>query len=216
MSDIPVWRAAIKDSEHPMHNIAWYLFSEKFNVERVARRFADRRDEILPFLYAILDDGELDEVEALGSGYAPINAVRLLGEWQVIEAIPRLFVYLEDAYYEFSMIYDQASIALEKMPAEAIDQILEFGKDGDRAADVVFALAKVGRGDDRAFDFIAKHFERIEHELDVKAAAKCLAINDVEKAESFLQKKAKDKRYRQYKRDFEEIISYAKSNPLDP
>ena len=59
MTDVPVWRAALNDSSHPMYSVACDGFQERFNAGRVAQKHAERRDKILPFLYAILDTDAL-------------------------------------------------------------------------------------------------------------------------------------------------------------
>ncbi|MEL6526877.1 MAG: hypothetical protein AAFQ07_14330 [Chloroflexota bacterium] len=205
---MPVYRAALKDSSHPMYSIAWDLFRKKFNTEKVAQRHADRRDEILPFLYTILDTEELLLDTSLGEGFAPINAVQLLGQWQVVEAIPRLLTYLmDDDDDEIYIINDRASYALQQMPPEAIDPVLEFGQEEAHAMDAMFILTEIGKGDERCFEFICSVFERQTHEIDIIAVAESLAINNLDKAEVYLQEQGRKKRYRRYRSDFERIIA---------
>lgn len=208
MAELPVWRAALTDSSHPMYSIAWYLFREKFNAARVAEKYADRRDEILPFLYAILDEDSLHHEGSLGDGYAPINAVNLIGAWQVVDAIPRLLAYLDnDEYDDDTFISDRAAFALERMPPEAIEPLLEYGQLGeDQAMTAMFILTRVGKGDDRCFAFICSVFERATTELDITTIADCLAANNLDKAEAYLREKSQHGRYRRYRSDFEKII----------
>lgn len=210
MTDVPVWRAALNDSSHPMYSIAWDVFQERFNAERVAQKHAERRDEILPFLYAILDTDALYTEGSLGGGFAPINAVRLLGMWQVIEAIPRLLAYLDEEDDD-AIVKDRAAFALQQMPSEAIEPLLAYGQqDEARAMDAMFILTHVGKGDDRCFAFICSVFERMKQEFDIITVAECLAINNVEKAEAYLQERSKKGRFRRYQSDFAKIIAEVK------
>lgn len=210
MTDVPVWRAALNDSSHPMYSIAWDVFQERFNTERVAQKHAERRDEILPFLYAILDTDALYAEGSLGSGFAPINAVSLLGAWQVVEAIPRLLGYLDEEDDD-AIVKDRAAFALQQMPPESIEPLLAYGQqDEARAMDAMFILTHVGKGDDRCFAFICSVFERMKQEFDIITVAECLAINNLEQAEAYLQERSKKGRFRRYQSDFEKIIAEVK------
>ena len=210
MTEQPEWRRALNDSSHPMHSFAWYLFSPRFDVTKVSERFADRRAEVVPFLMTIIRDvDELYHEGSLGGGDAPINAVTLLGEWQIAEAAPLLLNLLEDRL--MGVLADSAAYALEQMPPETIDTILEFGQNEAHAMDAMFILSKVGKGDERSFEFICKVFERRTKQLDIITVAECLAINNVTKAEAFLQEKARHKRFRRYQEDFRKIIDEVKA-----
>lgn len=210
MTEIPVWRAALNDSSHAMHSIAWDVFQERFNAERVAQKHAERRDEILPFLYTILDTDALYTEGSLGGGFAPINAVSLLGVWQVIEAIPRLLAYLDEEDDD-AIVKDRAAFALQQMPPEAIEPLLAYGQqDEARAMDAMFILTHVGKGDDRCFAFICSVFERMKQEFDIITVAECLAINNLEQAEAYLQERSKKGRFRRYQSDFAKIIEEVK------
>jgi hypothetical protein len=96
----PVWRQALNDSNHPLYSAAWTIFSSDMNLDAADKRLADHKDRIIPFLMDILDTPALLDDTALGSGYAPINAVSLLGRWKVIEAVPRLLTIVEKQDFE--------------------------------------------------------------------------------------------------------------------
>ena len=210
MTDQPEWRRALNDSSHPMYNFAWHLFSPRFDARKVSERFADRRAEAVPFLMTIIRDvDELYHEGSLGGGHAPINAADLLGEWQVAEAVPLLLTLLEDR--SMSVLADSAAHALEQMPPETIDTILEFGQNEAHAMDAMFILSKIGKGDERSFEFICKVFEGKTDKFDIITVAECLAINNVTKAEVFLQEKARHKRFRRYQDDFQKIIDEVKA-----
>lgn len=210
MTEIPEWRKAINDSSHPMSDLAWRLFQEEFNAEKTAKRYADRREEALPFLYLILDADELYYEQSLGSGYAPINTVSLLGEWQVVEAIPRLLPLITDDDDQ-ELLVDRVVFALEKMPPEAIEPILEYGQEEAHAMDAVFILSKIGKGDERCFDFICSVFERMTTEFDIITVAESLASNNLKKAESYFQEKTQKGPLRRYRKVLQKTIKQVKA-----
>src|SRR5689334_13945201 len=105
--DDPIWRQAIKDEQHPLHRAAWQLFSPSFNAPYTAQSLAAQKDEVIDFIYLILGADELYNEDSLGKGDAPINAVSLLAEWKVTEAIPRLISILETES-EDTVVYGEA------------------------------------------------------------------------------------------------------------
>lgn len=215
MSDtIAIYRQALKDSTHTLSSIAWELFRQQFDVKRVAKKYTERQAELIPFLYVLVDDKKLYEEGALGSGYAPINAVRLLGEWGIVDAVPRLLTIIEEEDRDI-IIADQAAVALEKMPAEAIDAILEYGQKENQDISAAFILTRVGRGDDRCFAFITQVFERVTDELDIISIAECLVSNDVDKAEVYFEEQTKSRKYRRYRQDFQAMLEEKRSGLWD-
>lgn len=210
MAEIPLYRVALKDSSHPMNSIAWDVFRETFNTEKVVQKHAERRDEILPFLYSILDSEDLHLEGSLGNGFAPINAVSLLGAWQVVEAIPRLLNYIDEDDDDL-IIKSKAAVALQQMPPEhVIEPLLKYGQNEAKALDAMFILTHAGKDDKRCFNFICKMFEQQTDEFDIITIAECLAINDITKAEDYLQQQGKKKPFSKYKSDFEKIIAEVK------
>ena len=198
MTEIPVWRAALNDSSHPMHSIACDVFQEKFNAERVAKKHAERSDQIVPFLYAILDTEELHFMESPSGGFAPPNAIELLGEWQVAEAAPRLLNYISDEY-EATLCQEYATFALQKMPPAIIEPVLMYGQQSEaQAREAMFILAHVGRGDERCFKYICSMFERVQ-DSEMLDVAEFLAINNLKQAKKFLRRQSKKRRFRHYK-----------------
>jgi hypothetical protein len=171
----------------------------------VARRFADQREEIVPFLYAVIDDKRLYAEKSLGRGYAPPHAISLLGQWQVVEAVPRLITILEESHV-LDIVSDRAAGALKQMPPEAIEPVLAFGQKEEHAMDAMFILASIGKGDDRCFDFIADVLEQQTAEIDIISTAESLALNNVDRAETVFQKITQKGRFRRYRDDFEKII----------
>jgi len=209
MTDLPEWRKALNDSSHPMNRIAWDLFREQFNVQKVAERHADRRDAIIPFLYLIIDTEELQYESAPGGGFAPINAVKLLGEWQVVAAVPRLLSIIQEDEDGAFILTNDARLALENMPPEAIDILLEYVQKDPYTdtEDVLSILAIVGKGEDRVFDFICRTFEKIVREKgDVITAAEFIGVNNPKKATAYLEEQLKKGLFTEYQisyiRDF--------------
>ena len=132
----------------------------------------------------------------------------------MLEAIPRLLAYVDDDVDDEDadvIVNGRAALALEKMPPEAIEQLLEYGqRDDNRAMSAMFMLTYVGQGDERCFDFICSVFERMKDEYDIITVAQCLADNNLEKAEAYLLEKSKKGRFRRFKSNFEGIIEQAK------
>ncbi len=194
----PVWRQALKDSSHPLYAASWLIFSEKMNPEVAAQRLADQKEQIIPFLYTILDTPELYLDTGLGSGHAPVNAVQLLGRWQVLDAIPRLLeIVSEDTDFD-DMITDRSVQALEDMGPAAVDLVLQAAQNAKKPdLRIVYGsiLARSGRGDPRVWTYLVKLFERQKDEWDIRFAAEHLLHNDAEAGIAYLQERLRRGKY---------------------
>src|SRR6266498_2370382 len=102
--DMPIWRQAIKNEQHPLHQAAWTLFSKDFDVDAAASRLEDQKEDVVGFCMLLLDTPELYPQRALGGGNAPVNAVELLCMWKVEAALPRLLQILEEEGWD-TIIY---------------------------------------------------------------------------------------------------------------
>lgn len=209
MTTQPIWREALNDSTHSLHNFAWLLFGQRFNAPKVAQRFADQQAAILPMLDVILDDEALYLDNAIGGGSAPINAVSLLGEWQIVEAVPRLLTIIrENEDDPLLVVADRASYAMGQMPPAAIEPILAFAEENEeRATSAMFWLAKVGQGDERSFAFICTVFERMTGDFNIMSAAESLVTNNVERAAPYLMAQSEGGRFKKYRQDFQRLIA---------
>lgn len=190
------WRIAAKDDQHPLHKATWALFSDRMKVKATARRLQEQKSEVITYATTILRTPELHELEAFGSGNGPINSVRLLGYWQVTEAIPDLIDVLIDDIDEMDVleIADAAITALSNMGQAAVEPMLTFGEQYPQAAITAASiLGTAGRKDPRAFAFIQRTFEGLDRDdrFDADFVSGCLLDCDKEQAVPYLQEMIK-------------------------
>jgi hypothetical protein len=166
--DIPIWRQAVQDKAHPLNQATWLIFAaENISLKLADRQLADKRDAVIPYCTLILDTDALYEETALGKGFAPANAARLLGHWQVTDALPRLLHILRHENGN-KPVYMGASEGLIAMGEIALMPILEFAATFDRREDdpelpltLTGILARVGKGKPEAFAYIQNVFTSI-------------------------------------------------------
>jgi HEAT repeat protein len=203
MNELPIWRQAIQDEQHPLHRAAWMLFSPSLNAPYAAQALADQREAVLDFINTILDTEELYLDSSLGKGFAPPNAVRLLGEWRVTDAIPRLMRILKEEDWE-TAVYDSTLTALGKMGEAAVEPLLEFGEqtsDVEQRVTIASILGDAGRGSSRAFEFIRRVFERQKSDMDISYLAEHLLTCDAEAGSAYLEDWMKKHRVSKWTRD---------------
>ena len=213
MNDIlTTCREALRDSQHPLHQATWLLFGKQLNVKTADRLLADRKAEVIPFCLAILNTEALYDEASLGSGSAPINAVALLGHWQITAAIPALFRILDEEDDD-TIVYDHALSALGQMDAAVVDILLErIAHEKDNWQQVTYAtiLGEAGQGDSRAYDVIRAIFDRQRKPLDIELMASNLLTCDLKAGTAYLQSKLKTRRYsRELRATLEGIIEDA-------
>ncbi|MBI5668011.1 MAG: hypothetical protein HZC41_08365 [Chloroflexi bacterium] len=214
--EMPIWRQAIHDSQHPLHRAAWLLFSEHFNVDYAAQVLESQKDTVLDFIYLILDTDDLYQVESLGSGFAPINAVHLLGKWQVVEAIPRLLQIVAQEDWE-AVVTGQACRALEDMGAAAIEPLLEFAAASpNQRVTVASILGAAGKGDARAYAFIKAVFEEQTNDMDIEYVAEHLLTCDSQQAIPYLEDGLRQGKIKKsVRRRLESYIQQARDGQFD-
>ena len=195
--ETPIWRQAIHDQEHPLHKAAWAFFSESFGVKYADRVLLDQRDEVIEFAFTILDTPELYDESALGSGHAPIHAIELLGHWKVTEALPRLFKILEEEEWE-TVVHDKAILALEEIGESIVEDVMAFGDrmaDEDQKRTASSILSKIGRGNQRAYNWMLDVFNRQTDEYDILFMAENLLYCDRESAIPLLEERIRNRIY---------------------
>lgn len=186
----PVWKIAAKDSSHPLHEATWTLFREKFNVKRSAARLEPQKQQVIDYMMQIITTPGLENDDSFGEGYAPINSVKLLGYWQVTDAIPHLVKIVENDPEAMTIIYSAAAIALGNMGEAAVEPMFAFY---ERNPYEVFAVASIlgeaGRKNDRVYAFILEQFEAVDPKErdDVDVYSSCLLGCDKERAIPYLQ-----------------------------
>jgi hypothetical protein len=190
-------RQALHDSNHPLYSAAWLIFGEKMKVSVADQMLADRKEQVIPFLLDVVDTEELHQDNSLGSGWAPIHAVDLLGHWQVVEAVPRLLAILKDTDWE-TLIHDRAIVALEAMGPAVTDTLLSAAEqttDKELRRTYASILSTVGKGDPRAFEYVKAVFDRQKDELDVQFAAEMLLACDTSAGIAVLEDRLRERRY---------------------
>jgi len=193
----PIWRQALHDEQHPLNRAAWHLFSPSMNAAYSAQTLAAQKDEVIALINLILDADELYDVDSLGKGVAPVNAVTLLGEWQVVEAIPRLIFFFETEDID-SAVYEAALTSLEKMGTAAVEPLLELAArqiDPDDNVIVASILSIAGKGDPRALEFIKKVFDQQTTEHAILFMAESLLAVDSEAGIPYIEDKIRRRRY---------------------
>jgi HEAT repeat protein len=149
----PRWREALNDRNHPLYRAAWTIFSERSTPEVAKERLAAEQEVVVPFLLEILKDDLLFDADALGKGVAPANAIKLLGEWQVRDALPTLFEVLADStgYLTRNACID----AIANFGSEIMEQVIAWAAEDEanrpKAGEI---LAEIGQGNPQAFQTI--------------------------------------------------------------
>jgi hypothetical protein len=193
----PIWRQAINDREHPLHRAAWMLFSDKMNLKYADRVLSEQRDEVIEFMFIILDTDELYAEGALGSGYAPINAVELLGHWRVTKAIPYLLEIIGEDNFE-SIVCDKASFAMENMDESVLDEVIAFAdkRDNKLKVSMGFIIAKLGSGKKRAFDWVVNLLEKQTDDWDIMGLVEQILTTHTEMAIPYLEECVKKRKFK--------------------
>lgn len=211
MSDeVPVWRQAVLDKAHPLHQAAWLLFSDGWSARLADRLPAEDRAKIIEFCYLLIDTEELYLERALGRGLAPANAIRLLGYWQVTDAIPRILDGMNEEADEGIFVASVQSLGT--MGAAVVEPLLAYAAtlrkdDLTTQVDVAEILSKTGRGDPRAFNYIRHVFETFAPTDPVlKFLAQCMVTCHRELAIPYLESCLKHSRYKRWRDDFQDIL----------
>lgn len=211
--ETPIWRQALKDDQHPLHRAAWILFSEKPNPQYTDRVLADQKEQVIEFIYQILDNEELYWGDSLGSGIAPINGVELLGRWQVVDSIPRLLKIVEEDDIE-AIVNGAAYHALSELGSVVYEPLMEFDERTEHKHENSIAgiVADACKGDPRVFDYVRTIFEKQEDEWDIAYLAENLLICDPQQAIPFLEKRLQKHKYsKDLKKRLEKYITDAKA-----
>jgi len=118
------------------------------------------REEAIPALIDLAADEylQMEGMEgSLGDGYAPINAVQLLGELEAVEAIPALIDLVADVDPE-AIIYSSAIYALKKIGPPALDPLLTFirySRDAEAKVGLAEAINVGDQADERVYQALA-------------------------------------------------------------
>ncbi|MEZ4670771.1 MAG: hypothetical protein R3E39_22940 [Anaerolineae bacterium] len=212
--EIPIWRQAIKDEQHPMHRAAWLLFSKNPNLQYIDKTLSEQKAQVTEFMYQILDSEDLYTTSSLGGGNAPINSIDLLGQWEVLEAIPRLIAILETDDPD-AIVDGKAASALGKMGTAVFEPMMAFDARTEHKYQdgVAGILADACKDDPRAYDYVLKLFEEKKEEYQVAYMAENLLVCDPQQAIPYLEAwMRKRKLSRDLKKRLENYIATAKKD----
>ncbi len=212
----PVWRQALHKSDQPLYSAAWVVFSEKMPFAGADRLLGDQKAQVIPFLLAIVDSPELYPETSLGSGWAPIHAVELLGHWQVLEAVPRLLhILAEDDW--MSIVHDRALVALKGMGPGVVDLLLPVAEQAAANEQrITFAsiLSEVGQANAQAYEYVRTVFEQQTTESDIAYMAENLLECNPQAGIALLEAHIRQHRYRpRLRRILEQRIAEARIGP---
>jgi HEAT repeat protein len=111
------------------------------------------RETFVPALIELATDDYLQLEGSPGDGYAPINAIKLLGQLEAVEAVPALIDIIADSD-SMDIIFSAALYALMNIGPPALDPILKFmhySWDVETKSALSEALVEVGHGEERAY-----------------------------------------------------------------
>jgi hypothetical protein len=197
--NVPVWREALTNRDHELYPVAWTVFMERMNAEVANERLADLKEQAIPLLSAIIEDEYLHTEEAPGDGKAPINAIKLLGDWQVSDALPKLLDILAENPQTKS-IYTPTVNALSNFGDGILDDVLNWVEDKPELRRKAAAvLSRIGIGNEKAYETIASWI--VPSEYDMAYFANCLIDINSDEAASTLRKLSQDREFEREERN---------------
>ena len=160
----PIWREALQNRDHELYTAAWTVFSENMNVDVASSRFNDNQDTVVPFLSSIIQDEDLYEQDKLGGGNAPMNALRLIGEWAVVGQLPTLLERLEDTA-SYQQVYHVLMGTIVGMGDAVVDDVINWATENeDMRPEAAEILNRIGAP--KAYDVILGWMEPDEFQLE--------------------------------------------------
>lgn len=195
--EVPVWRQAINDENHPLHRAAWILFSKDMNPKYAQDVLAGQKADVITFCNQILDTDELYNSENLGGGDAPIHAVELLCAWKIEACIPRLIRILEEEDWD-TVIYGVTADAMAQLGTAIVDPLLKLAEDApDRveASAIAGTLADAAPNDERVIKYVRKIFDSQKDEFEINYMAKNVLASDPKGGAAWLQERLRTRKY---------------------
>ncbi len=159
------------------------------------RRFAHQRTAIIPHLIRIVEDERYWYDEEPGEGWAPILAVRLLGELKANQAADTLVSVVAESAPD-DIVYDAALFGLMGIGPSAIPAVqayLRYGRDVETKTALAEVLGRVGRRSQDTFDLLRQVWEDADWSQNRRTVA--LAFGDLRdrRAVPLLQAALKDR-----------------------
>jgi HEAT repeat protein len=143
------------------------------------RRFAHQRTAIIPHLIRIVEDERYWYDEEPGEGWAPILAVRLLGELKANQAADTLVSVVAESAPD-DIVYDAALFGLMGIGPSAIPAVqayLRYGRDVETKTALAEVLGRVGRRSPDTFDLLRQVWEDADWSQNRRTVA--LAFGDL-------------------------------------
>lgn len=196
---VPVWREALTNRDHELYSVAWTVFMESMNAEAADERLTDLKEQAIPLLSTIIEDEYLHTEDAPGNGKAPINAVKLLGDWQVRDALPQLLDILAETQ-QTRPIYQPTVNAISSFGEDILDDVLTWveGKPELRRK-AAAVLSRIAIGNEKAYETIASWI--VPDEYDMAYFANCLIDINADEAASTLRKLSQDREFEREERN---------------
>lgn len=186
------WREALADNSNPLYKAAWLVFTERISTEIAFEHLKDAQETVVPFLNDLLEDDGLFDNDSPGHGLAPANAVKLLGEYQALEALPKILeLYADSTNY---LMRNACIYAVSKLGVDVLDQVIEWaGDDSVKRPKAAEMIVEIGEGNEKAFETVLAwiHPDVAGQEYYARYLTK---INP-EAAIAALEKLAKDSRF---------------------
>lgn len=195
LQDTSRWRLALRDKDHPLYEAAWLIFSNFSQVKTVGEYLTARQEEILPFLFELIEDDYLGEKGAPGQGYVRDRAVRLLGVWQRRDTLPQLLEELTEADTG-DYIYDAIIDTIIEFGAEVIPHLLTWVQENDEfRVEIAEILEKIGEDNTEAFNAVLSWIEPQASPEDIEGYVKTLASLDEAQAKTAIENLSKDNNF---------------------
>ena len=215
--EMPIWRQAIKDEQHPLHRAAWILFGKNFDAAYAGSTLEAQKNDVVGFCMLLLDGRELYPESALGSGNAPVNAVQLLCTWKVEAALPRLLQILEEENWD-TIVYGTTADVIASFWVTLVDPLLEMAtrKTGDQEqVAIAGTLADAAPGDPRTIAFVRKLFDSRKQDFEISYMAENVLASDPEGGAKWLQDRLRTHKYsKEVRKRIEKYIADAKIGKL--
>jgi hypothetical protein len=195
--EIPIWRQAIKDEQHPLNRAAWQLFGKDFDVYRAEEALSAQKDDVVGFCMVLMDARELYALGALGGGKAPANAVELLCLWEVEAVIPRLLEILEAEDWD-TIIYGTTADSIAAFGPKLVDPMLELAASttsDQKLTAIAGTLADAAPGDPRTIAFVHKLFDSRKQDFEIIYMAENVLMADPENGVKWLQDRLRTHKY---------------------
>lgn len=185
MSDvIAKWRAALRDQADPRSRAAWLLFAEPRKLDYMVKVLEPQRELLIPDLLEIVAQEDLYDEGSFGDGWGPVNAVGLIGQWRVQEAVPHLFWIVKHMDWESQVITAALQALIDFKPG--LEAIMDFAADvdADKYMAVAELLAETCQGEDRAYAWVDERLrEKEDDEMEAEIYSSFLLDINFEQAE---------------------------------